>query len=162
MSKAVEPNIWGIHAGKTGDADSQFLKKHCIALGWTKLGNLAAIPADREALKPLIAQAYPEKKPGAIPVDAGILFRFVHEMKQGDLVAYPSKLDRQIHLGRVEGDYRHEPKTEDGYPNIRPVKWLKAVAKRTQSREPGQSVSSAGADSGPDRAAFTRCRRCRV
>ena len=25
--------IWGIHAGKTGDADALFLKKHVTAIG---------------------------------------------------------------------------------------------------------------------------------
>lgn len=30
--KPTEPNLWGIHAGKTGDADTRFLKKHCVAL----------------------------------------------------------------------------------------------------------------------------------
>ena len=31
MSKATDPNLWGIHAGKTGDADSLFLTGNCIA-----------------------------------------------------------------------------------------------------------------------------------
>ncbi len=31
--KSTELNLWGIHAGKTCDADSLFLKKHCVAHG---------------------------------------------------------------------------------------------------------------------------------
>jgi restriction system protein len=42
----------------------------------------------------------------AVPVNAGQLFRFVHEMKSGDVVAYTSRRDRQIHLGRVAGTYQ--------------------------------------------------------
>lgn len=42
-------NIWGIHAGKTGDADSMFLGKKCIGLGWAKMGDLAALHPSREA-----------------------------------------------------------------------------------------------------------------
>jgi restriction system protein len=34
-------------------------------------------------------KTYPDAKPGAIPTNAGQLFRFVHEMQVGDLVAYP-------------------------------------------------------------------------
>lgn len=36
-----------------------------------------------------------------------------------------------MHLGRVEGGYTYDPKTEPGYPHVRPVKWLRSVP-RTQ------------------------------
>src|SRR5467141_3768218 len=105
----TEPTIWGIHGGKTGDADSLFLRGHCIALGWAKLGNLGKLPADREAFKTRIAEVFPDAKAGAIPGYAGQLFRFVHEMKPGDTVVYPSRGDRQVHLARVAGPYRYDP-----------------------------------------------------
>lgn len=44
-------SIWGIHAGKTGDADSLFLKKNCVAIGWTKMGDLTKLAADRDTFK---------------------------------------------------------------------------------------------------------------
>jgi hypothetical protein len=28
-----EPAVWGIHAGRTGDADSLFLKNNVVAVG---------------------------------------------------------------------------------------------------------------------------------
>ena len=129
--KPTDTNLWGIHAGKTGDADTLFLKKSCVAVGWTKMRDLAALKPDRDAFKARVAEVYPEKKPGAIPNNAGQLFRFVHEMKLGDVVVYPSKRDRQVHLGRVEGGYTYDPKTEPGYPHVRAVKWLRSVP-RTQ------------------------------
>jgi len=129
--KTTDTNIWGIHAGRTGDADSLFLKKGCVAVGWTKTGDLGSLKPDRESFKARVAEVYPEKKPGAIPNNAGQLFRFVHEMKPGDIVVYPSKRDRHVHLGRVEGGYVYDPKTEPSYPHVRPVKWLQSVP-RTQ------------------------------
>jgi hypothetical protein len=33
LNKTADLNLWGIHAGKTGDADSLFLKKYCVAVG---------------------------------------------------------------------------------------------------------------------------------
>ena len=89
MSKNIESNLWGIHGGKTGDADALFLKKNCVAVCWTKMGDLAALKPDRDAFKARVVEVYPEKKPGAIPNNAGQLFRFVHEMKVGDIVVYP-------------------------------------------------------------------------
>jgi restriction system protein len=127
----AETTIWGIHAGRTGDADSLFLKKNFIAIGWGPMGNLSVIPPTREAFKSEVAKVYPQKKAGAIPNNAGQLFRFVHEMRKGDIIAYPSKRDRQIHLGRIGSDYRHDPSIEPGYPNLRAVQWVRAVP-RTQ------------------------------
>jgi restriction system protein len=141
--KDIETVLWGIHAGKTGDADTLFLKKDCVAVGWAKMGDLGALKADRDAFKTRVAQVYPEKKPGAIPNNAGQLFRFVHEMKPGDIVVYPSKRDRQVHLGRIEGGYFYDPKTESGYPNRRTVKWLRAVPRTHFSQGALYEIGSA-------------------
>lgn len=74
MALDQEPTIWGIHGGKTGDADSLFLKKNYVAIGWDKMGDLAKLTADREAFKARVAEVYPEKKPGAIPNNAGQIY----------------------------------------------------------------------------------------
>ncbi|HRK62731.1 MAG TPA: restriction endonuclease [Candidatus Omnitrophota bacterium] len=122
-----EINFWGIHGGKTGDADSLFIKRGCVALGWSKMGDLSELKADRDSFKVELTRVYPEKKPGAVPNNAGQLFRFVHEMKKGDFVIYPSKSDRQIHIGRVDGDYSYSPKLDANYPHSRLVKWIKTL-----------------------------------
>ena len=127
MKAELHTPIWGIHAGKTGDAASLFLSQNCVALGWHSMGDLGKIASNRDAFKAAVAQAYPNKKPGAIPNNAGQLFRFVHEMKAGDLVVFPNKSDRKIYIGEVTGNYEYRPKPEPGYPNIRKVKWLKTV-----------------------------------
>jgi restriction system protein len=130
-----EVTIWGIHGGKTGDADSLFLKKNVVAVGWAKMGDLPKIGPTRDGFKAAVAQAYPDAKPGAIPNNAGQPYRFVHEMQVGDLVVYPSKRDRQVHIGRIEGGYRHDPSGEESYPNRRPVAWLKTLPRRRSLRE---------------------------
>jgi restriction system protein len=83
LNRSADLNLWGIYSGKTGDADSLFLKKHCIAVGWTKMGSLSALKPSRDAFKARVAEVYPDAKPGAIPNNAGQLFRFVHEMQLG-------------------------------------------------------------------------------
>ena len=124
----TENTIWGIHAGKTGDAETLFLKKNYIAIGWTEMGDLSLYEATREAFKAGFIKAYPDtKKPGAIRTGSGQPFRFVHEMKVGDIVLYPSKKDRHIHIGRVEGPYQYNLDIEYGYPHHRAVKWLKSI-----------------------------------
>src|SRR5437868_15090055 len=94
MVKVNEPPIWGIHMGK-GHARRP-IEESYIAIGWTKMGNLSKLPTDRDDFKKAVATTYPQIKPGAIPVVAGTLFKFACEMKIGDLVIYPSKIDRMV------------------------------------------------------------------
>jgi restriction system protein len=124
-----EAVIWGIRAGSTGQADDLFLRHKYIALGWDEMGDLGSIGANLEAFKDKVRACYPHKaaeKPGMVPNNAGQLFRFVHEMKPGDLAIYPSTRDRHIHIGRVTGPYRYDPTLEPEYPNLHPVEWLRS------------------------------------
>jgi restriction system protein len=138
-----EKVLWGIHAGKTGDADSLFLKKNLVAIGWSQVGDLGRFPPDREAFKQAIAATYPDIKRGAIPNNAGQLYRFVHEMQIGDYVAYPSKSDKHIHLGKITGSYQYDPVFMAGYPNQRSVTWLKKVPRTDLSQGALYEIGSA-------------------
>lgn len=141
--KSSESAFWGIHAGATGDAEALFLKKDVVALGWPEVGDLSRLAADREAFKTAVGAAYPDKVAGAIPNNAGQLYRFVHEVEVGDLVAYPSKATRQIHLGRIQGKYRYAPELSAAYPNTRAVKWLEAVPRTRFSQGALYEIGSA-------------------
>ena len=131
MATKSEKTIWGIHGGKTGDADSLFLNNKVVALGWAEMGNIGALPADREVFKAKLAEIRPDRKERYYWIAGGQLFRFVHEAKNGDLVIYPSKRDRKIHIAEIAGPYHFDPKTEPTYPQHRAVKWLKSFP-RTQ------------------------------
>lgn len=120
-----EKTIWGVHMDRSLELDP--IEKGFIAIGWDAIGDLSKLQPSRDAFKVAIAAAYKDKKPGAIPVDAGILFRFVHEVKKGDLVVYPSKPDRMINLGVVEGDYKFDNANVNSYPNRRRAKWLRQM-----------------------------------
>jgi restriction system protein len=138
-----EPTIWGIHAGKTGDADKLFLQDKVIAVGWHKMGDISKLKPDREAFKAKVKEVFPEKKAGAIPVVAGQLFRFIFEMKPGDIVVYPSKRERQVHLGVIEGSYKYDPAKEPSYPHHHRVKWLKTVPRTRFSQGALYEIGSA-------------------
>lgn len=51
----TEQTLWGIHAGRRGDADSLFLQKNVVAVGWQELGDITAIGADRIWGRPLFS-----------------------------------------------------------------------------------------------------------
>jgi len=121
--------FWGIHAGKTGDAETLFLKKKVIAIGWPEMGDLSKLAPNREAFKDKCRIVYPKAKTGAIPINAGQQFRFVYEMKPGDYVLYSSKIQKKIYIGEVIGNYQHVEarNKQDHYLNQRAVKWIKNI-----------------------------------
>jgi restriction system protein len=124
--------IWGIHAGKTGDADKLFMSQNVIAVGWQEVGDLGTLHG-REDFKKKYLQTFPGTSAPGVANSAGQLFRFVREMKTGELVAYPSRKTRTIHIGRITGDYRYPPDLEASYPNQRTVEWLKEVPRTALS-----------------------------
>lgn len=123
---ADERTIWGVHMARS-HGTAPIVEKY-VAIGWPAVGDLSKIPASRDAFKKAVTDAYPEKKKGAVPVDAGTLFRFVHEMKKGDLIVYPSKADRMVNLGIVDGDYYFD-KADQKVPNRRKVTWTTSLAR---------------------------------
>ncbi|MCX7747333.1 MAG: restriction endonuclease [Clostridia bacterium] len=140
-----EVKVWGIHAGALGEVDSKFLSKAkpCIAIGWANVGDLSKISSDREDFKERLAKAYPDTKKGAVPTSAGMLFRFVHEIQTGDIVVYPSKRDKMVHIGKVAGNYEFNISYDSNYPNIRPVEWLKHVPRTKFSQGALYEIGSA-------------------
>ncbi len=105
-----------------------------VVMGWAQVGDLTTIKAEREAFKKSIRQAYPDAKEGSVPVQAGVLYRFVHEVREGDIVVYPSKADRLVNIGVVSGPYQFEPHMNPEYPNRRAVKWVRHLPREDFSQ----------------------------
>lgn len=132
-----EKKVWGIHSLD----DNLFLSKNLIALGWGELGDLTKIAGTREAFKEYYAETYPNESKGQVAVGAGMPFRFLYEAQIGDYVVFPSKIDRKINIGIIEGDYYFEG---DGYyPQRRKVKWLKHFPRTAFSQGALYEVGSA-------------------
>lgn len=117
-----ETTYWGIHAGRLGEAESIFLKENVIAIGWKKMGDLSPFK-NRDDFKERYQEVYPEARGGTIPGHAGVMYRFVHEIKRGDIVIFPRKLEREVVIGEVVGEYQYEE--DSPYPHRRKVKWMK-------------------------------------
>ncbi len=88
------------------------------------MGDLSVIEAARDAFKERYAAAYPNAKKGSIAVGAGMLYRFCHEVQIGDYIVFPSKSNRMINIGLVEGPYFYDA-SEPDYVQQHKVKWLR-------------------------------------
>lgn len=120
--------LWGIH---NDQSSLDLITNGFISIGWDPLGDLTGLGADRDAIKALIVKHYPEAKPGAIPVWAGTIFRFINELQVGDLVISPNKAQRTLNFGVVESDFYVERDAEV-HPNRRKVRWLRTDVPRDQ------------------------------
>jgi hypothetical protein len=116
-----DETVWGIHSD---NSEVDFIASSEISIGWHELGDPRNVGNDREALKALLAEKYPEAKSAAIPGWAGMLIRFIYEMQPGDLVVYSGKADESFNIGRITGEYEYRD-SGDGNPSVRAVEWLK-------------------------------------
>jgi restriction system protein len=113
------PTIWGIH---NAQSTLDLVSERFISVGWEELGDLTNAVADQQVLKDRLAATYPTAKPGAFPVWAGVLVRFMKEMQVGDYVISPNKATRTLNFGTVDSDFYVEAGV-DLHPNRRRVKW---------------------------------------
>ena len=120
MANTEDIRMWGIHTL----SDQLFLKDSVIAIGWHEMGDLSAIEPTREAFKETYAAVKPDAKKGSIATGAGMLYRFCHEVEIGDYIVFPSKVDKMINIGIVEGPYYYDA-SQPEYVQQRKVKWLK-------------------------------------
>lgn len=121
--------VWGLHCRD----EKLALQDGVIAIGWPRMGDLSELPDNREAFKERHRKVYPEAKKGNTPVAAGMLIRFAYEVAVGDYVVYPSKSDRKINIGVIEGKYYYVPDREE-YRHQRKVKWLRHLPRTAFSQ----------------------------
>lgn len=139
--------IWGLHMGR--QHGSRPIDEGYVSIGWSKMGDLSKIAPDREAFKTKLVEAYPATKLGAVPVNAGTLYKFACDMKPGDLVVYPSKLDRMVNIGEVASPYEFDKAgTDEVGPrfdtsNVRRVRWLRSAPRTTFTQGALNEIGSA-------------------
>ncbi len=133
-----EKRVWGVH---TQD-DKLFLEKNVIAIGWREMGDLSQLAASRDAFREKYEETYPDAKKQGIAIGTGMLYRFCHEMKIGDYVVFPSKSDRQVNIGIIEGEYSYKP-SQTEYVQQRQVKWLKHFPRKNFSQSALYEIGSA-------------------
>jgi restriction system protein len=124
--------IWGIHNDQSA---LDLIDGGFVSIGWSELGDLTGVAPDREELKERLVAAYPDAKPGAIPVWAGVLVRFIGEMTIGDIVISPNKADRTLNFGVITSDFYVERQVEI-HPNRRRVEWTHAGVPRDGFTKP--------------------------
>ena len=133
--------VWGIHCAI--DKESIFLDNNVIAIGWREMGDLSRIAPNRDAYKKAFSEIFPNASKNSAANQAGQLYRFVCEAKIGDYVVFPSKANRSINIGQIEGGYFYNP-SESRFVQQRKMKWIKtAIPRMTFSQGALYAIGSA-------------------
>ena len=133
-----ELTVWGVHSFD----DELFLENNLIGLAWDRFGDLRQVEGTREAFKERYAEVYPDASKGRINTSVGMLYRFLYDVKVGDYVVFPSKEDRKINIGIIQGEYVFDDSVKE-YFHRRKVKWLKHIPRTAFSQGALYEVGSA-------------------
>ena len=120
-------NMWMVRAGEGAYRIEDFRRKKYVAIGWNRIKDVSKIK-NREEVKQLILEKYPENKKYQNIVSAGQFSRFLLEFKTGDYVLSYDPDNREYLVGELIGDYEYNS-TEKEYSHTRKVRWLGKVSR---------------------------------
>ncbi|CAN5891309.1 hypothetical protein BH24CHL4_BH24CHL4_16880 [soil metagenome] len=139
MSTSDGP-VWGIHMGRPSGSPSdeavrrtrELQEQGYVALGWDGMGDMTKIPPDRASFKQHFVEKCFEPSPRSLAAQAGMLFRFVHELRNGDIIVSPRPGGGPVKIGTVAESYSYDPSW--GYYHRRGVTWAVEVPRLELSK----------------------------
>lgn len=122
--------VWAVRAGSAGQADHIFMEHSQIALSFTEIGDsVERLPPTRVAFKDAFIRGAPSVRAASVPIQAGQLYRFVHEMRIGHRVIYPRKCDRTLYWGEIVGPYVYDMDDGGDFAHRRAVRWVHKLSR---------------------------------
>lgn len=116
--------LWLTRAGSHGEYEQKFLDEGRVYVTWDGLNSNLSKLDSRQTLIELLEQTYPNAKPKALMNHSSQIWPFAKVMQQGDWVVMPSKKQPVVYIGRITGDYQHNPEGPDPYFHWRAVEWF--------------------------------------
>ena len=123
--------LWLVRAGQNGEYEKKFLDENRIYLTWWDLSHDIASLKNREQLRSLLEQIYPDAPKGRITNNTGQIWAFSKGMKTGDWIILPSKQRPAIHVARVKSEYRFNSSGDNPFFHYRDVEWITQDVPRT-------------------------------
>ena len=113
---------WVVRAGGRGEYEELALSEGIAAIGFGLHQSVADFDS-RESLRDHMISI------GRKLSDADQLWRFSHEISNGDMIVLPRKSPRVVAVGRMAGDYQYRDDLE--LPHTRRVDWVASEIART-------------------------------
>ena len=132
---------WVVRAGRGAARIDEFLENDLIGVGWDLLPDLSA-HSSRQQILELVKEAWPDWKPGKQTASAGQLYRFAHEISEGDRVLTYDPKRRVYPVASVISGYQYQSRKIEGFPHIRAVKWIGEVSRDLLSTSAKNSLGA--------------------
>ena len=105
--------VWVIRAGAQGQGEEFALERGIASINFGFRRDLADFTGQSELRDRLTS-----------PMAASQLWRFAHEIKDGDMVVLPRKQPKVVAVGKIAGGYEYRPDLESAHgPHTRLVEW---------------------------------------
>src|SRR5690606_37285929 len=122
VTEMSNKRVWTVRAGVGGRYFDEFKARSAVAIGWVDMGDMSALKT-RDDISKAGAKVYPTWKPMEVAAAAGMLYRFVSEIKVGDPVLTYDPSNRIYLVGAITSEYLYDPRIIGDYPNVRRVQW---------------------------------------
>ncbi|WP_461210380.1 restriction endonuclease [Desulfocurvus sp. DL9XJH121] len=123
--------IWMNRAGKYGEYEQRFLDDNRIYCTWDYLNTDLSQLVNREGLRSVLSNTYPDAPDGRIIQNSSQIWAFAKDMSIGDWVALPSKTSPVIHVAKIKSGYQYDEQAEDPFYHYREVEWFAMDIPRT-------------------------------
>jgi hypothetical protein len=84
-SSSPKVSLWVVRAGSRGEQENDALERNVVTIAWNQLPDLSSVN-DKESLRQLYFASDPNAKEMAVANMVGSIWRFIKEIKKGDLV----------------------------------------------------------------------------
>ena len=122
-SGKVDARAYLVRAGRHGEDEEYALDNDVAVVGYRDVASLEHADTYEQVQK-LVTAIFPDDaKPLSLSIHVGQMWRFVREIREGDLVILPRKRTSQIAIVRVTGPYRYTQGSTGVH--TRSVEWLK-------------------------------------
>jgi restriction system protein len=143
INNPSKPRTWVIRAGRQGSAHDIFIKSSLVVLEHQQLGDLRKLPKLRKSFCNAYAVHHPDDGIVSVRGIGGKFYRFVHEIRCGDIVLYPCFLDENIYHGVIKGAYFYAVGSKADFPHCRRIQWKGCFPKNALSLHAKRELGAA-------------------
>lgn len=117
---ATTKRYWIYSPGHNAAKWEECTQNDVMLIGWGEIGDLSNYTSKAE-MKATMQDTYGDNK--SYRNAAHATWQFAYEMKPGDIVFAKQGMHKIIGRGVVDSDYNFKDNADDGYNNVRAVKW---------------------------------------
>ena len=117
---ATTKRYWIYSPGHNAAKWEECTQNDVMLIGWGEIGDLSNYTSKAE-IKAAMQETYDDSKTYRNAAHA--TWQFAYEMKPGDIVFAKQGMHKIVGRGVVDSDYKFKDNADDGYNNVRAVKW---------------------------------------